>query len=106
MKTPGQKASQAHERRLEKVLDGSRTAASGAFWSRKGDVRSERFLAEHKYTAAKSFSLKSAELKKIETEALLVGRIPIFCISLGNRDYVLLMEEDFIELSGISDTQM
>lgn len=104
MKTPGQKASQAHEKRLEKVLGGSRTAASGAFWSRKGDVRSERFLAEHKYTAAKSFSLKASELKKIETEALLVGRVPIFCIALDGKDYVVVLEDDFIELAELGDT--
>jgi hypothetical protein len=104
MKSEGQKASQAHEKRLEKVLNGARTAASGAFWSRKGDVRSERFLAEHKYTAAKSFSIKASELKKIETEALMVGRVPIFCISLDNRDYVLLLEDDFIEMAELGDT--
>lgn len=103
MKSHGQRASQAHEKRLEKVLGGSRTAASGAFWSRKGDVRSERFLAEHKYTAAQSFSVKSSELRKIETEALLVGRVPIFCVSLGNRDYVILLEEDFIEMANLSE---
>ena len=104
MKSHGQKQSQAHEKRLEKVLGGSRTAASGAFWSRKGDVRSEKYLAEHKYTAAKSFSVKSSELQKVETEALLVGRVPIFCVSLGNRDYVILLEDDFIEMAGLGDT--
>jgi hypothetical protein len=104
VKTHGQKQSQAHEKRLEKVLGGSRTAASGAFWSRKGDVRSERFLAEHKYTAAKSFSLKSADLKKVETEALLVGRTPIFCVSLDGRDYVVLLEDDFVAISGLDKT--
>lgn len=104
MKTPGQKASQAHEKRLEKVIGGSRTAASGAFWSRKGDVRSEKYLVEHKYTAAKSFSIKAAELNKIQTEAFLVGRIPIFCLALGNRDYVLLLEDDFVEMAGLGDT--
>lgn len=104
MKSHGQKQSQAHEKRLEKVLGGSRTAASGAFWSRKGDVRSDRFLAEHKYTAAKSFSLKTSELQKVETEALLVGRVPIFCISLGNKDYVVLLEDDFVELADLGDT--
>lgn len=104
MKTPGQKQSQAHEKRLESVLAGKRTAASGAFWSRKGDVRSERFLAEHKYTAAKSFSLKASELKKVETEALLVGRVPIFCIALDGKDYVVLLEDDFVELAELGDT--
>ena len=101
MKSHGQKQSQAHEKRLEKVLGGDRTAASGAFWSRKGDVRSEDYLAEHKYTAAKSFSLKASELKKVETEALLVGRTPIFCLSLGGEDYVVLLEDDFVAISGL-----
>lgn len=104
MKSEGQKQSQAHEKRLEKAIGGSRTAASGAFWSRKGDVRSERFLVEHKYTAAKSFSIKSSELNKIETEALLVGRVPVFAFSLLNKNYVILLEEDFIELADIRDT--
>lgn len=104
MKSEGQKASQAHEKRLAKVIGGARTAASGAFWSRKGDVRSDRFLVEHKYTAAKSFSLKSAELKKIETEAVLAGRTPVFGISLGNRDYVVLLEQDFVEMADLGDT--
>lgn len=104
MKTPGQKASQAHEKRLEKVMGGSRTAASGAFWSRKGDVRTEDYLIEHKYTAGKSFSIKSSELNKIETEALLVGRTPVFCFSLGNRDYVILLEQDFVEIADLGDT--
>ena len=104
MKTPGQKASQAHEKRLEKVIGGNRVAASGAFWSRKGDVRSEKYLVEHKYTAAKSFSLKATELVKIEREALMVGRIPIFGISLGGNDYVVLLEQDFVEMADLGDT--
>lgn len=104
MKSDGQRESQRHEKRLAKVIGGSRTAASGAFWSRKGDVRSETYLVEHKYTAAKSYSLKISELEKIRKEALLVGRIPMFCLSLGDRNYVLLLEDDFLELDDLRDT--
>ena len=50
MKTEGQKQSRKHENRLAKKVGGSRTAASGAFWSRKGDVRSADLLIEHKFT--------------------------------------------------------
>jgi hypothetical protein len=103
VKTEGQKQSQRHERRLEKVLGGKRTAASGAFWSRKGDVRNERFLLEHKWTGNKSFSLKAAELEKITKEAIMDGRTPAFGISLNNRNYILLTEDDFVELAGLDD---
>jgi hypothetical protein len=39
MRSEGQKQSKKHEARLAKKFDGKRTAASGAFWDRKGDVR-------------------------------------------------------------------
>ena len=96
MKTDGQKQSQAHEKRLEKVLGGSRAAASGAFWSRKGDVRTDDILFEHKYTGKKTFTLKSTELRKIELEAIMDGRMPAFGIHLDGRNYVILMEDDFV----------
>lgn len=98
MKTHGQKMSQRHERRLEKVIGGSRTAASGAFWSRKGDVRNDDLLIEHKFTGNKSFSLKAEALVKIFNEAVMAGRMPVFGIALGGRNYVILEEDDFIEM--------
>jgi Holliday junction resolvase len=101
MKSEGMKASQSHEKRLAKVIDGSRVAASGAFWSRKGDVRSERYLIEHKYTAKKSYSIKAEDLQKLEKEAIMVGREPLFCISLGGKNYVLQTEDDFIAMAGL-----
>jgi hypothetical protein len=98
MKTEGQKQSQKHEKRLEKTLGGKRTAASGAFWSRKGDVRTEDLLIEHKWTGKKSFSIKSDVLKKIVLEAILDSRMPVLGIHLDGENYVLLTEDDFIEI--------
>ena len=97
MRTEGQKQSRKHEERLAKELDGSRTAASGAFWSRKGDVRSEEFLLEHKWTGKKSFSLKAEVLEKIVKEAVLDGRLPVFGFSLNDKNYVIMTEDDFLE---------
>ena len=54
MKSEGQKQSLKHEKRLEKIAGGKRSAASGAFWSRKGDVRSDDLLIEHKWTGQNS----------------------------------------------------
>ena len=98
MKTEGQKQSQAHEKRLAKAVGGSTTAASGAFWSRKGDVRSSELLIEHKWTGKKSKTIQSAELKKITTEAIMDGRTPVFGIHLDGEDYVILLEHDFMEM--------
>lgn len=98
MKSEGQKQSRKHEGRLSKVIGGSRTAASGAFWSRKGDVRSEELLIEHKWTGKKSKTIQSAELKKITTEAILDGRVPVFGLHLDGENYVILLETDLMEL--------
>jgi hypothetical protein len=101
MKTEGQKQSQKHEKRVAKAFAGQVTAASGAFWNRKGDVRTEDFLIEHKYTGKKSYTIKSAELEKITTEAILDNRTPILGFHLNGVDYVILMEEDFLNIDNV-----
>jgi hypothetical protein len=98
LRSEGQKESRKHENRLAKAIGGSRTAASGAFWSRKGDVRSEELLIEHKWTGKKSKTIQSAELKKITTEAIMDGRIPVFGMHLDGEDYVVMLETDLLEL--------
>jgi hypothetical protein len=97
-KSEGQKQSLKHEKRLAKAIGGQRNVASGAFWFRKGDVRSEDLLIEHKWTGKKSFTLKSDVLEKITTEAILDGRTPVLGVSLNDVNYVLLDENDFLEL--------
>jgi hypothetical protein len=98
LKSEGQKQSQKHEKRLAKAVGGSTNAASGAFWSRKGDVRSDDLLIEHKWTGKKSFSLKAEVLEKIVMEAIIDSRMPVLGISLNNKNYVLLTEDDFLEM--------
>lgn len=98
MKSEGQKQSRKHEDRLAKAIGGSRTAASGAFWSRKGDVRSEELLIEHKWTGKKSKTIQSAELKKITNEAIMDGRMPVFGMHLDGEDYVIMLETDLLEI--------
>jgi uncharacterized protein YhfF len=97
-KSEGQKQSQKHEKRIAKAIGGSTTAASGAFWSRKGDVRNADLLIEHKWTGKKTKTISSAELKKITNEAIMDGRTPIFGIHLDGEDYVVLLETDLLEM--------
>lgn len=98
MKSKGQKESQKHEARLAKAINGQRIVASGALWSRKGDVRSQDLLIEHKWTGKSSFTVKAAVLEKIVKEAILDGRMPVLGISLNNENYVMLTEDDYLEL--------
>jgi hypothetical protein len=98
LKSKGQKESQKHEKRLAKKIGGTRNAASGALWARKGDVRSDDLLIEHKWTGKKQFTVKSDALKKNVREAILEGRMPVFGVHLDGEDYVILLENDFIEM--------
>jgi hypothetical protein len=98
MKSEGQKQSQKHEKRLAKLVDGSVNAASGAFWSRKGDVRSKDLLIEHKWTGKKQVTIKSDVLKKITREAILDSRIPVLGLHLDGENYVVLLEDDYLEM--------
>lgn len=98
-RSEGQKQSQKHEKRIAKTIGGKETAASGAFWSRKGDVRNESYLIEHKWTGKKSKTIKSDELKKITNEAIMDGRTPVFGIHLDGEDYVIMLETDFMEIT-------
>jgi hypothetical protein len=98
MRSEGQKQSKKHEARLAKKFDGKRTAASGAFWNRKGDVRTASLLIEHKWTGKASVSVKAAVLEKIVKEAILDSRMPVLGFHLNGEDYVMLTEDDFLEL--------
>jgi hypothetical protein len=55
-------------------------------------------LIEHKWTGKKSFSIKAAEVEKIVMEAIIDNRMPVFGISLNDKNYVLLTEDDFLEM--------
>ena len=98
MKSKGQRESKKHEDRLAKAIGGKRVAASGAFWSRKGDVRSDDLLIEHKWTGKATVTIKATVLEKIVREAILDSRTPVLGFSLNNENYVMLLEDDFLEL--------
>lgn len=97
-KSEGQKQSQKHEKRLANLIGGQRNVASGAFWFRKGDVRSKDLLIEHKWTGKKSFTIQSSVLEKITTEALMESRTPVLGFSLNDSNYVILDENDFLTI--------
>ena len=95
--------SQRQEKSIAKAIGGRTVPASGAFWSRKGDVRSADLLVEAKTTDAASFAIKRTVWDKIRKEALLDGRIPVLAVQIQGRNLVVLDEEDFLALRGYAD---
>jgi hypothetical protein len=95
------KASVKQERRTAEKYKGSVNAMSGAGWMRKADVRSEDFLIENKLKMdpnAKSYSVKAVDLRDLTKRARLEGRIPLLQFDLAGHRYVVLVEDDFLEM--------
>jgi hypothetical protein len=95
MTITGKKRSQKQEAHLAKVYGGSVTPGSGNGWVHKNDVKTPTLSIEAKYTDAKSFSLKLADLIKAEKIALIDGRDTVFTISFSGDEFAILREEDY-----------
>lgn len=98
------KTSRKQEQRTADTYKGSRNAGSGSFWLRKNDVRSAEFLFENKFTTnKKSITLKEVDLRELNERAIIEDRMPVLQFDLAGRRYVVLVEDDFIEMSGQGD---
>lgn len=99
------KTSRKQEKRTADTYKGSRNAGSGSFWLRKNDVRSAEFLFENKFTTnKKSITLKEVDLRELNERAITEDRVPVLQFDLAGRRYVVLVEDDFIEMSGQGDS--
>lgn len=93
------KASRKQEKRSADVYRGSRNSGSGNGWMRKNDVRSEHFLIENKLTTSvKSITLKEVDLRELRQRAILEDRVPVLQFDLSGRNYVVLVEDDFLSM--------
>ena len=96
------KQSRKQENHSANIYRGSRNSGSGNGWMRKNDVRAEEFLIENKFTTGtKSITLKEVDLRELREHAILEDRTPVLQFNLNNRNYVVLVEDDFLAL--ISD---
>lgn len=101
MTTDAQKKSIKQEKRTAESYKGSRNVMSGAGWMRKADVRTEDFMIENKLKMdpdAKSYSIKATDMRDLTKRARLEGRIPLLQIDLAGHRYVVLPEDDFLEM--------
>ena len=89
--------SQKQEKSVAKKFNARLTAASGALWGMKGDVRSDKYLIECKTTEKDYYTLTAKVWEKIQEEAIQDHmRIPLMVIDLKETGrYVVFRPKDF-----------
>jgi len=96
------KKSDKLEKKVAKdLIGGKRQIASGAlpFW--KNDVSSDNWLVEHKYTDAKSYTVKKLIFKDVIINAFKEGKLPAMVIEFTNAPALkiaIIRYEEFLEL--------
>ncbi len=89
------KRSQAQEKRAAVVIGGKQQPRSGAGWSKKNDVASDRFLVECKRTDnKKSITLKAVDLEGLSRNAAQRDLVPLFMFELNGKHYSVLEDHD------------
>ena len=68
-------------------------------WHNKADVRTKKLLVECKRTDKASYTVKLAELQKINVEAHRAGKMPVLALEIQRSEYVILKKEDFEALT-------
>lgn len=91
------KRSQKQEKSVAQKFGGRVTAASGALWGMKGDVRTDKFLIECKTTEKIFYRLTAKVWEKIEEEAVKDHmRTPLMMIDLEDSErYVVFNPKYF-----------
>lgn len=91
------KRSQKQEKGVAKDMGAKVVVASGALWSAKGDVRSDKFLIECKTTEKDYYSVTTRVWEKISQEAVKDSmRIPLLMVDLKDSErYVIFNPKDF-----------
>ena len=81
-----------------KRFGGRQQIGSGITWSAPGDVRTEKFLIDSKFTEKKSYSVSKKTWDKLYEEALFEYRIPILSIRIQDLDLCLVDTQDLLNL--------
>lgn len=86
------------EKKDSKDFGGSRQRSSGSTWFAPGDVKTDKFLIDSKFTEKNSYSLNKQTLDKIYEEALFQDRIPMLSLDIAGTEVVVVFKEDFLNL--------
>lgn len=86
-----------NEARKMKEIGLDPTKNSGSGWIEKADGQSEMLICELKSTEKKSIGVKFADIAKLEEQAIVAGKIPIFAINdLTNDDLFIIIRPEHI----------
>lgn len=91
------KKSKKREEMCAKEVRGRRSPASGSGIV-KGDVQTDQWLIEDKYTEKMSYSLRLAIVKKTLAQAMTVGKRGVIKLGLAGMNLAIIMWEDFLEM--------
>lgn len=80
-----------NEARIMKMLGLKPTSNSGAGWIEKADGQNENVIAELKSTDAMSIGIKYKDIIKLEEQALVCKKLPIFVVQFLHNDDVFIL---------------
>ena len=63
-----------HERQVAREVGGKVQAGSGTSWRARGDVKTDTYLIEHKYTDKRSFSVTRKIINQVRQDAQRQGK--------------------------------
>lgn len=91
----------SNEEEVMRELGLKPTPGSGSQWTHKEDGENDYVLAQLKSTDKQSYSLKQLDLDKLEYNAMVAHKLPMFVIQFLNKDarYALLRIEDIPKIA-------
>ena len=94
------------EELIAKETGGRRHTGSGSLWYSKSDASDSTFQYEDKFTSKLSYRLNLSSLYKVEEEAQLSGKIPVFKVGFPDSkvDVAILRKQDCVVTSDIHNS--
>lgn len=90
---------QNKERRDAKDFGGKVTPRSGGFWAFAGDVKTDDFLIDSKFTKTDSFKITKKIWDKLYGEALKARKTPLLSLEIGEElELIVIDKNDLLQL--------
>ena len=91
-------AFQDHEDEIAKIFGGHKQNGTGNKWPFLGDVITESLSISCKCTDKKSIKINLDDFDEIRKIAFYQGKIPIICLRMAGRDFILAELFDITEI--------
>ena len=85
-KKTNKKKGMDYEQKVQKTL------SSGSLWFNKGDLQTDNYVIECKFTEQKGFRISTKILKKLWEEALDANKLPLLMIGIKDEDCKWMMK--------------